>query len=110
MCKIILFRIIHTQNQIKKFLLFLETHLLEPVAIQNAKTSTAFLKIDKDLEEENVNLSELTSEFIFFRIESMFCEPFSKNTNQYSQYLPSSFSIYFHPLTSVFSVFTFIHY
>ena len=53
------------------------------------KSWTAFLKIGKDLEKEKVNLSDLTSKFIFFRIESMFCEPFPKNTNQYFQYLPS---------------------
>ena len=31
------------------------------------------------------------SNFIFFKIESMFCEPFPENANQYSKYLPSSF-------------------
>ena len=61
--------------------------------LQNTKTSTTFLKIGKHLEKEKVNLSDLTSKFFFFRIESIFCKPFPKNTNPYSQYLPSSFII-----------------
>ena len=71
--------------------------------IQNTKTSTAFLKIGKHFEKEKGNLSDLTSNLFFFKIESMFSEPFPKNTNQYSQYLPSSFSNYIHH-----SVFNFI--
>ena len=47
---------------------------------------------DKRLEKEKVNLSDLSPNVTFFRIEIMFSERFSKNINQY---LPSSFSIYF---------------
>ena len=65
--------------------------------IQNTKTSTAFWKIGKHLEKDNVN------NFIFLRIESMFPEAFPKNTNQYFQHLTSLFSNYIHH-----SVFTFI--
>ena len=100
-------------TKLQNCLLFLKHMLLREIRareIQNTKTSTAFWKIVKHLEKEKVNLSDLTSNFIFFRIESMFCEPFPKNTNQYSRYLPSSFSIYLHHSSSVFSVFTFIHY
>ena len=77
----------------------------------------SFLKIGKHLEKEKVNLSDLKSNLIFFRIESMFSKPYPKDTIQYSQYLPSSFSNYIHHSvftfiisSSVFSVFTFIHY
>ena len=54
----------------------------------------SFLKMDEHLEKEKVNLSDLMSNVITVRIESMFSEPFHKHTNQYSHYLPSSFSIY----------------
>ena len=114
MCKIILLRLIHSRNQITKpctvrwHSCYYEE--LEPVELGNTKTSTKFLMIGKHLKMEKVNLSDLTSKFFFFRIESMCCEPFPKNTNQYSQYLPSSFSIKLHNSSSVFYVFTFIHY
>ena len=58
----------------------------------NIKTLTTFPKISKLLEKEKVNLSDLTPNVTFFRIEIMFSERFSKNINPY---LPSSFSIYF---------------
>ena len=114
MCKIILFRIIQARNQITK--LFTITwnacyyEELEPRKLQNTKTSTTFSKISKHFKKEKVNLSDLTSKFILFRIESMFCKTFPKNTSQYSQYLLSSFSIYLNHSSSVFSIFTFIHY
>ena len=66
---------------------------LEPVELQNIKTSTTFLKLGKHFEKQSVKLSDLTSKFFFFRIESIFCEPFPKNNYQYFHYLPSSFSI-----------------
>ena len=100
MCKIILFRIIQARNQITK--LFTVTwnacyyEELEPRKLQNTKTSTTFSKISKHFKKEKVNLSDLTSKFILFRIESMFCKTFPKNTSQY-------FSIYLHH-----SVFTLI--
>ena len=107
MCKIILFRIIQARNQITK--LFTVTwnacyyEELEPRKLQNTKTSTNFSKISKHFKKEKVNLSDLTSKFILFRIESMFCKTFPKNTSQYSQ-------LYLHHSSSVFSIFTFIHY
>ena len=108
MSKVILFRIIHARNQITKLFIvpwnacYYEE--LEPVEIQNTKTSTAFLKIGKYLEKENWRQFDLTSKFIFFRIESMFCEPILKNTIQCSQYLSSSFSIYLHHLVFIFII------
>ena len=88
-------RIIHTWNQIiKLFAVPWNTcyyEELEPGEIQNIKTSTAFLKIGKHIEKEKVNLSDLTLKFIFFKIESIFCEPFPKN-------IKSILSVYLHSL------------
>ena len=89
-----LFRIIHARNQFTKLFTvpwnacYYEE--LKPVELQNIKTSTTFLKIGKHFKKGKVNLSDFTSKFIFFRPESMFWEPFPKNTNQYSQYFHHS--------------------
>ena len=97
MCKITLFRIIHARNQITKtFIVPWKTCRLvelEPVEIQNAKNLTSFWNKDKYIEKKKVlaNLSDLISNFIFFKVESMFCEPCPKETNQYSYYWPSWF-------------------
>ena len=66
---------------------------LEPMKIQHAKRSTAFLKNGKDLEKGKflVNLSDLMSKFIFSELKAFFCNPFSKRLfKKDSYYLPLS--------------------
>ena len=66
---------------------------MEPVEIQNAKTSTAFLKKGRYLEKEKflANLSDLMSKFIFSELKTCFANPFPKR-------LISILSIYLHDL------------
>ena len=67
---------------------------LEPVELQNAKTSTAFLKKGKYIKKEKflVNLSDLISEVLFPELKACFANPFPKR-------LMSILSIYLHHLT-----------
>ena len=65
-----LFRITHARNQITKLFTvpwnayYYEE--LEPVKLQNNKTSRTFLENGKHLEKQKINLFDLTSKFIFF--------------------------------------------
>ena len=112
MCKIILFRLIHSRNQITKpctvrwHSCYYEE--LEPVELGNTKTSTKFLMIGKHLKMEKVNLSDLTSKFFFSELKVCVANHFPKILisilsiclhhsvlnfiihHQYSTFLPSS--------------------
>ena len=67
---------IHAQNQITKLFTVPSNTCcyeeLEPVEIQKYQYFDNYLKKGKHFEKEKVKISDLTSKFIFFRIESMF--------------------------------------
>ena len=110
-CKIILFKTIHARNQITKlFTVPWNTcyyEELEPVELQNTKTSTAFLEIGKHLKKGEGKPVWFDVKVLFFlELKACFANHFTKIQinilsiylhhsaftfiihNHYSQYLP----------------------